>query len=52
MYYKKSNKVCPFCQSKVKKVMADYKCENCGAIIKQGAFDTKSLNSNFFNGLR
>jgi len=49
MYAKKRNKVCPFCQNKVKLIHGAYKCDNCGAEIKPEALDTKALNSSFFS---
>jgi tRNA(Ile2) C34 agmatinyltransferase TiaS len=52
MYSTKSSKICPFCRGKVKRLSESYKCENCGAIIKIEALDTRAYNMHFFNGRR
>ena len=52
MYFRRKTKTCPFCSSKIKRVAGEFKCENCGAVIKPAVFETKTLNINFFNSRR
>jgi len=52
MFEKKHNKICPFCRSKIFRVLDKYVCHHCGSEIDQKAMDTKTQNMNFFNSHR